>query len=199
MKSRKQDDTPLMRAWRALLDTEPEGPTDERRAGIQRAMRAASLLIDHVHVLADPTAPEADVKQSLEHATSSYCGRRSREYVAKMDLIHGIFATAHEIRRARVEPGWRDGDVPDWLQRSVTRWLCDFEYDWPEYGVRIDRELFWTAAEKWLEVHDDVGRDRWKPVCDVIESAGLGPCRSDSIARQWKREMHGTRDPGSHG
>jgi hypothetical protein len=183
----------------ALFVAVPEGSSAERQTGITRAMQIVARLLGNVSDLLDASTPDERVREIARDSARAASWPHTPEFEATMALVHAILATAHEIRRARDLPGWESADLPQWQHFAITRWLAEFEWDWPEYGARLDSGVFWTAAEKWLEVHDGVGRDRWRPVADAVDSAGLGPCRPDSLARQWKRAMAVPRDKRSHG
>jgi hypothetical protein len=120
---------------------------------------------------------------------------------ALFDLIYAIRCTAYAIRRWECAK-CRDESTGDCAAGcaaieisptgqhagcfEVKRYLHDFESDWPEYGVRMDVEKFWAAADDWRRCLDGKG-DKWKPVCAALESAGLGERDPQSVEVQWKR------------
>jgi hypothetical protein len=186
--------TIFYRRWIELEEQVPQAPTPERAAAIEQALRQADTWIREIDILADVNATDADVRGALARSALLRAGHHKDPGVAaRMAVIDAIMFTAREILIAREDPGWTKGELPELVQWQVTRWLRDFERDWPEYGLRMSREVFWTAAEKVVEERDGISKEVWRPICDAIESAGLGRHAPDSIARAWKRERSPTR------
>lgn len=93
---------------------------------------------------------------------------RSVELAAAIDLANAIDCTAHT-----------DGRMGDIL-------LEDFRGKWPRYGAALDPAKFWDAVRAWQDVDAGKRKDRWPPVTEAIESAGLGKRDPASFARQFR-------------